>query len=231
MRRMPRIFPTSECALTIKFGDGITLRTHELVLAYSAAIDQAALPGVVEVVPTYRSATVYFDPLQTDETTLTRQNQPLISNKIHTPSRPATTHIIPVWYGGAAGPDLLNIAQQADLTPVEASRLHASVTYRVYMLGFSPGFPYLGTVPTRIATPRHPTPRQQVAAGSVGIAGTQTGIYPQTSPGGWRIIGRTPVRLFSLTRAKPFLLEPGDLVRFVPIDEDEFSRLSSPDYS
>lgn len=226
MRATPRIVLLSDSALTVEIGDGITLRTHKLVLAYSAAIDQAALPGVVEVVPAYRSATVYFDPLRADATTLTKQIQDLITNKTDAPSRPATTHIIPVWYGGAAGPDLRDVAQQADLTPAAASRLHASVTYRVYMLGFSPGFPYLGRVPERIATPRLSTPRQQVTPGSVGIAGTQTGIYPQASPGGWRIIGRTPVRLFSLTRPKPFLLEPGDLVRFVPIDENEFGRLS-----
>ncbi len=160
---MPRIVPMSEYALTIEFGDGITIRTNERVLAACAIIDQAALPGVGEVVPTYRSATVYFDPLQTDAITLTGQIQALIPHNIDAPTRPATTHIIPVWYGGAAGPDLPDVAQQADLTPIDAGRLHASVTYRVYMLGFSPGFPYLGTVPTRIATPRHPTPRRQVA--------------------------------------------------------------------
>ncbi len=226
MRATPRIVPLSEYALTVEFGDGITLRTNELVLAGSASLDEAALPGVLEVVPTYRSLTVYFDPLRTDATTLTRQIRATLTNRIDAPPHAATTHLIPVWYGGAAGPDLTEVARQAALTPEEASRLHASVTYRVYMLGFSPGFPYLGTVPERIATPRLPTPRRHVAAGSVGIAGTQTGIYPQTSPGGWRIIGRTPIRLFSLTRPKPFLLDPGDMVRFVPIDEDEFGRLS-----
>lgn len=226
MRATPRIVPLSEYALTVEFGDGITLRTNELVLAGSASLDEAALPGVLEVVPTYRSATVYFDPLRTNATTLTRQIRATITNGSDTPPRPSTTQLIPVWYGGAAGPDLLDVARQADLTPADASRLHASVTYRVYMLGFSPGFPYLGTVPERIATPRLSTPRKQVAAGSVGIAGTQTGIYPQTSPGGWRLIGRTPIHLFSLTRPKPFLLDPGDMVRFVPIDEDEFHRLS-----
>ncbi len=223
----PRFVLLSECALTVEFGDEITLRTNELVLACSASIDQAALPGVVDVVPTYRSTTVYFDPLRTDTTTLTGQIQALVTQNIHTLLRPATTHTIPVWYGGAAGPDLLEVAELAGLTPADAAGLHASVTYRVYMLGFSPGFPYLGTVPERIATPRLPTPRKQVAAGSVGIAGTQTGIYPQTSPGGWRIIGRTPIRLFSLHRPQPFLLAPGDFVRFVSIDEDEFGRLST----
>ncbi|MBS0170300.1 MAG: 5-oxoprolinase subunit PxpB [Nitrospira sp.] len=225
MYSTPRIVPLSECALTVEFGDGITLRTNELVLAGSASIEQAALAGMVELVPTYRSVTVYFDPLRTDAATLSREIQAIITRRINAPSRPHTTHLIPVWYGGAAGPDLLDLAQQANLTQAEASRLHASVTYRVYMLGFSPGFPYLGTVPERIAAPRLPTPRRHVAAGSVGIAGTQTGIYPQTSPGGWRIIGRTPVHLFRLSRPKPFLLDPGDVVRFVPIDEDEFHRL------
>lgn len=219
------LFPLSESAVTVKFGDTIDLPTNELVLAFTVAVDQAEIQGLREVVPTYRSATVYFDPLRTDATTLTRQIRATLTNRVDAPTRPATTHLIPVWYGGAAGPDLTDVARQAGLTPEEAGRLHASVTYRVYMLGFSPGFPYLGTVPERIATPRLPTPRRHVAAGSVGIAGTQTGIYPQTSPGGWRIIGRTPIRLFSLTRPKPFLLDPGDMVRFVPINEDEFGRL------
>lgn len=225
MRATPRIVPLSECALTVEFGNSITLHTNELVLAGSAAIDRAALPGVMEVVPTYRSVTVYFDPVRIDATALSREIKAIIAKRIDASSRLPTTHILPVWYGGAAGPDLLDVAEQADLSPAETSRLHASVTYRVYMLGFSPGFPYLGTVPERIATPRLPTPRRHVTAGSVGIAGTQTGIYPQTSPGGWRIIGRTPVHLFRLSRPKPFLLDAGDLVRFVPIDEDEFHRL------
>lgn len=225
VRATPRIVSLSECALTVEFGNSIALHTNELVLAGCAAIDQAALPGVMEVVPTYRSVTVYFDPVRIDATTLSREIEAIIATRIDAPTRLPTTHILPLWYGGAAGPDLLDVANHADLRMEEVSRLHASVTYRVYMLGFSPGFPYLGTVPDRIATPRLPTARRHVAAGSVGIAGTQTGIYPQASPGGWRIIGRTPVQLFRLSRPKPFLIDAGDLVRFVPIDEDEFHRL------
>jgi KipI family sensor histidine kinase inhibitor len=216
----------SESAVTVEFGDRIDTRTNELVLAFTAAADQAGIPGLIEVVPTYRSATVYFDALGTDAITVMRDLRALTLNAAIVPSRPSTTHTIPVWYGGAAGPDLTDVAMQAGLTPEEAGALHASVTYRVFMLGFSPGFPYLGTVPARIATPRLPTPRKHVLAGSVGIAGTQTGIYPQASPGGWRIIGRTPVLLFSLHRPKPFLLAPGDHVRFVPIKEEEFHHLS-----
>lgn len=223
---VPRIIPLSESALTVEFGETIDIRTNELVLAFSAVVTQAAIPGFLEVVPTYRSATVYFDSLVTDVAAITERLRALMTQPTIPASHHPKTHPIPVWYGGSAGPDLVDVARQAGLTPTEAGRLHASVTYRVYMLGFSPGFPYLGTVPDRIAAPRLSTPRKQIPAGSVGIAGTQTGIYPQASPGGWRIIGRTPVLLFSLTRAKPFLLAPGDRVQFVPIDEKEFKHLS-----
>ncbi|GMV48737.1 MAG: 5-oxoprolinase subunit PxpB [Nitrospira sp. NTP2] len=144
------------------------------------------------------------------------------------PRRSPRRHTIPVWYGDEAGPDLLDLAQSVDLTADAVIALHASVTYRVFMLGFSPGFPYLGRVPDRIAVPRLATPRTRVEAGSVGIAGPQTGIYPQSSPGGWRIIGRTPVRLFALDRPHPFLLAPGDRVRFVPIGKEEFTSLNGP---
>ena len=221
----PRTIRLSESALTVEFGESIDLQTNEMVLAFAAAVEHATIRGLVEVVPTYRSATVYFNHLLTDAVTLTKRLQELMSEANTPPPRPPTIHTIPVWYGGAAGPDLADIAGRAGLTPAQAAALHSSVTYRVYMLGFSPGFPYLGTVPDRIVAPRLPTPREQVAAGSVGIAGAQTGIYPQASPGGWRIIGRTPISPFSLTRPKPFLLAPGDQVRFIPINEDEFQNL------
>ncbi len=221
-----RMIQLSESAVTVEFGDTIDLRTNELVLAFTTAVDQAGIPGFMEVVPTYRCATIYFDALLTDAATIMKNLQTLTVNAAGAPSRPPLTHTIPVWYGGAAGPDLPNIARQAGLTPEEAGELHASITYRVFMLGFSPGFPYLGSVPAPLATPRLPTPRKLVAAGSVGIAGTQTGIYPQASPGGWRIIGRTPVVLFHLDRPNPFLFAPGDQVRFVAIEEDEFFQLA-----
>lgn len=226
MTMIPRMIQLSESAVTVDFGDGIDLHTNELVLAFTAAVDQSKIPGFREVVPTYRSATVYFDPLLTDADTLMKKVRALTVDTVVAPSRASITHTIPVWYGGAAGPDLPDVARQAGLTPEEAGELHASVAYRVCMLGFSPGFPYLSTVPAPLAAPRLPTPRKYVAAGSVGIAGTQTGVYPQASPGGWRIIGRTPVVLFDLHRPKPFLLAPGDQVRFVAIEEEEFTQLA-----
>jgi KipI family sensor histidine kinase inhibitor len=221
----PRIVPLGEQGLTVEFGESIDLRTNELVLSFAAAVELATIPGVMEVVPTYRSATIYFNPLLADRASLTERVHALLAETTREPLRPPTTHRIPVFYGGNTGPDLTEVAERARLTCAEVIALHASVIYRVYMLGFSPGFPYLGTVPDRIATPRLSTPRKLVTEGSVGIAGAQTGIYPQDSPGGWRIIGRTPVRLFSLIRPKPFLLAPGDRVQFVPIDEKEFRDL------
>jgi KipI family sensor histidine kinase inhibitor len=180
---IPRIVPLSESALTIEFGETIDPRTNESVLAFATAVEQAGLPGFLEVVPTYRSATVYFDPFRTDVSTMTGHFRALMTATNRPPLRAPTTHTIPVWYGGSAGPDLIDVAKRATLPPEQVTALHASVVYRVYMLGFSPGFPYLGTVPDRIATPRLPTPRKQVAAGSVGIAGTQTGIYPACRSG------------------------------------------------
>ncbi len=227
MKVIPRIIPLGEQGLTVEFGETIDLRTNELVLAFAAAVERATIPGFVEVVPTYRSTTVYFNPLLTDAETVAALLRRLITETIPAPSHRPATHRIPVFYGGETGPDLNDVAERAGLTPTQAVALHASVTYRCYMLGFSPGFPYLGPVPDRIATPRLPTPRKLVAEGSVGIAGKQTGVYPQAGPGGWRIIGRTPVKLFSLARPKPFLLAPGDQVQFVPIQEEEFRHLST----
>jgi len=223
----PRIVPLGEQGLTVEFDETIDPCTNKLVLAFAAAVERATIPGFVEVVPTYRSVTVYFNPLLTDTTTMTTRLRGLIVDTVPAPSRRPAIHRIPVFYGGETGPDLSEIAEGSGLTPSQAVALHASVTYRCYLLGFSPGFPYLGPVPDRIAAPRLPTPRKLVAEGSVGIAGKQTGIYPQAGPGGWRIIGRTPVKLFSLARPKPFLLAPGDQVRFVPIGEEEFRHLST----
>ena len=129
-------------------------------------------------------------------------------------------------YGGDLGPDLPSVAAFARLSPDEVVGAHAALDYRVFMLGFVPGFAYMGTLDSRIAAPRHPTPRLRVPAGSVGIAGQQTGIYPMETPGGWQLVGRTPIRPFDLSRPVPFLFKAGDRVRFVPIARAEFERLS-----
>jgi KipI family sensor histidine kinase inhibitor len=169
--------------------------------------------------------TIHVDPLGLNVDTLMARLQRLAHT--NSPERKPTGshHTIPVCYGSEYGPDLEDVAAFAKISVVEAIRLHASVLYRVYMLGFSPGFPYLGVVPGPLALPRLATPRTTVPAGSVGIAGSQTGIYPTSTPGGWRIIGRTPIQLYRPCNSTPFLLSPGDMVRFESIGPHEFERL------
>jgi KipI family sensor histidine kinase inhibitor len=170
--------------------------------------------GVRDVVPTFRSVAVFFDPLTTElPEVLAALDTTRDSGTAETRGRQID---IPVVYGGDAGPDLAEVAAWADVSPDTVVERHAAQTYRVFMLGFLPGFPYMASVDRSIAMPRRRTPRARVPAGSVGIAGQQTGIYPRDSPGGWQIIGRTPLNMFDVERASPALLAPGDTVRFVP---------------
>ena len=189
-------------------------------------LQQASPPGQLDLVPTYRSLTVYFDPLIADGISLRATLLDLAARPVRAPHRPAKTVTVPVFYDRTVAPDLDAVAAEARVAIEQVVSLHTSVTYRVYMVGFLPGFPYLGLVPQQIAVPRLATPRTSVPAGSVSIAGTQTGIYPRASPGGWRIIGRTPLRVCDLGRPQPFLLEPGDHVRFAAIDRAQFEDLS-----
>jgi len=176
-----------------------------------------ALPGVRDVVPGYCSVGVHFDPLRTDlaglEQAIDREGQ-----EDESPVEPELTrvHEIPVTYGGVDGPDLVSAAAMVDCSPAELVERHAARTYRVYMLGFVPGFAYLGRVDQTIAVPRHRVPRERVPAGSVGIAGEQTGVYPIESPGGWQLIGRTSTLMFDPLRNPASLLAAGEGVRFVP---------------
>jgi inhibitor of KinA len=177
-----------------------------------------AVAGVRDVVPTFRSVAVSFDPLHTHLQRLIEVVTRLASTVTATAPLAAKTIRIPVWYGRQFGPDLAEVARMAALDEPEVIARHTAVTYRVFMLGFLPGFAYLGTVDPRIAAPRRTTPRTRVPAGSIGIAGGQTGIYPLDTPGGWQIIGRTLTRPFDLTRAEPFLFRAGDAVLFYAVD-------------
>jgi len=222
MPRFPRILPLGDSGATIEFGEQIDPAIHNRVLACMSALERNPFPGQLEVVPAYRSVTVYFDPAMTDRKSLCAILSRAATGSMNAPHRQSKSVTLPVFYDPSVAPDLETIAAEAKLTIEEVITLHASVTYRVYMLGFAPGFPYLGLVPRRIARPRLPTPRKLVPAGSVGIARHQTGIYPYDSPGGWRIIGRTPIRICDLHGPEPFLLKAGDQVRFVAIDRQEF---------
>ncbi|HEU5409199.1 MAG TPA: 5-oxoprolinase subunit PxpB [Nitrospira sp.] len=221
-----RILPLGDSAITIEFGNEIDPLINTRVISFAKVIDDQRWLGILDIVPTYRSVTVFFDPLRWSLPVLTQKLRGLPRPGPHESESNGTVHEIPVLYGGEWGPDLEQVAAFAGLRPGDAIALHTSMPYRVYMLGFSPGFPYLGLIPERLAMPRRSTPRTKVPAGSVGIADRQTGIYPSATPGGWRLIGRTPIPIYCKTNPIPFLMKPGDLVQFSPIDRNEFDRLS-----
>jgi inhibitor of KinA len=219
-----RIVPAGDSALIVEFEERIDPVVNASAIALAEAIGAARLAGVRDVVPAYRSVAIYFDPLRTSVDALVGRIQrdaargPMASTDPRPPLR------IPVCYGGEYGPDLEAVAAFAHISDAEVIRIHTSPTYRVFMLGFVPGFAYLGIVDSRIAMPRHSAPRVRVPQGSVGIAGVQTGIYPTETPGGWQLIGRTPIVPFDAGRAEPFLMKPGDAVQFHAIDPADFER-------
>ena len=211
-------------ALLVELGDGISPLVNKKVRELFLCLKNNRIEGVVETVPGYRSLLIVYDPLKI---TLSALKERL--NKLHTTidrseiPKPRTLEI-PVVYGGECGPDLNWVAEYHKLSPEEVVRFHTGTTYQVYMIGFTPGFAYMGQLPEAIATPRRETPRTAVPRGSVGIAQSQTGVYPVESPGGWQIIGRTPLRLFDPEKWPPTPLEMGDLVKFLSIKEEEMAR-------
>ncbi len=223
-----RIVPAGDSAMILEFpgipgvDDRIDPEVNQRVVAVAESLQREGFAGVRDVVPTFRSVAVYFDPLRTAVNGLVEwleaeARQPTVERR-----EAASIVHIPVCYGGEFGPDLQEVAAFGGLEPSEAIALHASETYRVYMLGFLPGFAYLATVNPRIAAPRLATPRVRVPSGSVAIAGQQTGIYPSETPGGWLLIGRTPLKPYDAVRTDPFLLKAGDRVKFDPIDLIEY---------
>ncbi len=222
-----RVVGAGDSVLLIEFEERIDPVVNARAIALAESIQAAAISGVRDVVPTYRSVAVYFDPLRTDYDALVTA---LGRHAAGTPTQAVESRTpvdIPVCYGGEFGPDLAAVAAYAHLGQAQVVELHAAATYRVFMLGFVPGFAYMGVVDDRIAIPRHSAPRVRVPTGSVGIAGVQTGIYPAETPGGWQLIGRTPLDPFDPNRREPFLLKAGDAVRFRPIERAEYDRLRS----
>ena len=206
-----------DAMLLVEFEPVIDPIVNERVIALASRLRERRALGVRDVAPGYCTVGVHFDPLQTDlralEQAIAEDANALAAGAVVSPRAPIE---IAVSYGGDDGPDLEAVAAHAGCSPAEVIERHAARTYRVYMLGFVPGFAYLGRVDASIATPRHRVPRERVPAGSVGIAGEQTGVYPVSSPGGWQLIGRTSCVMFDASRPTPSLLSPGDLVRFVP---------------
>ena len=212
---MARIVPLGDSCLSIVFAEKIDPAINAQCIAMAGLLSQAGRPGIRDIVPTYNALTVHFDPLRIDPQDLATELTVLAGTDFADPAPDREPIPIPVEYGGEFGPDLPTVAEFGRCSEAEAVQIHSRKVYRVYMLGFLPGFAYLGTVDARIAIPRLDMPRLRVPAGSVGIAGSQTGVYPCDTPGGWRIIGRTAMKMFDSAREPAFRLRAGDLVKFV----------------
>lgn len=219
-----RFLPCGDQAVTVEWGSTIDEHINRQVHAFARKVEELSHPAITEVVPTYRSATVHYRPEVLSYEELKHLLAPLAQGSAEEAEELPVVEI-PVCYGGEYGPDLLEVAQHCSLTPEEVIARHTAPTYRIYMLGFTPGFPYLGGMDPSIAAPRRKEPRIYIPAGSVGIAGEQTGVYPIVSPGGWQLIGRTPLRLFDPQKEQPILLSAGAGIRFVPIDEEAFRKM------
>jgi len=227
MSQYPRFLPVGDRALSVELGDSISEVTNRRVHNLSREILRLVAPGVLDVVPTYRSLMVYYDPLSISYADLTSRLGEMEGSLGEGETVAPRLVEIPTIYGGEYGPDIGAVAEHNGISEEEVIRTHSGTDYLVYMMGFLPGFPYLGGMSERIATPRLQTPRPSIPAGSVAIAERQTGIYPVESPGGWRLIGRTPISLFDPGREPPVQIEPGDYLRFVPVDESEYADIQS----
>jgi len=227
--------PLGDHAVTITVGDSIDEATHRRVRAISAALDSHEIVGVVDQVPGFASLVVHYDPERVtgdeDEPPYERLVRSLTDLLAHVGDEtlpPPRTKEIPVCYGGELGPDLEDVARQHQMSTSNVVEIHTAGDYLVYMVGFMPGFAYLGGLDERLVTPRRTSPRTAVPAGTVGIGGQQTGVYPLVSPGGWNLIGRTPLRIFDVGREEPALLVTGDRVRFRAISLAEFTGWRAP---
>ncbi|OGX85678.1 5-oxoprolinase subunit PxpB [Hymenobacter glacialis] len=228
-----RLYALGDAAIVLEFGGGISAATHAAIAAFSARLARQPCVGLREVVPAFTTLTVYYDPWLASENgryaphdRVADQLRALLAVPAAAQAATETETVdIPVCYGGAFGPDLDFVARHTKLSLDEVIARHSAPDYLVHMIGFAPGFPYLGGMDAQLATSRKAQPRPLVPAGAVGIAGPQTGIYSLPTPGGWQLIGRTPLRLFNPAWAQPSRLQAGQRLRFVPISAAEFRRL------
>ena len=220
-----RLLPLGDSGITVEFGNEISETVKSRVTAFVARLEREKTEGILEIVPTYRSASVYYDPSVISYKNLVTLIERVLNTSDEGGQEEKTVVEIPVWYSRESGPDLEFVASHSGKTEDEVIAIHSRPEYLIYMLGFTPGFPYLGGMDESIAAPRLETPRVKIEAGSVGIAGSQTGIYSLDSPGGWRLIGKTPVKLFDIKREKPTLLESGQYLKFVPIGKGEYIKI------
>jgi KipI family sensor histidine kinase inhibitor len=220
----PVFLPAGDTALVVEFGDRVDRELSRLVLALDTRVKAAALPGVVETVPTFRSLMVHIDPRLTDVDGLEQAIRPLAAG-LTAADVPGRRWFMPACYEGDYAPDIEDVAARTGLSADDVIGLHSGRDYHVYMIGFLPGYPYMGDLPDELSLPRRDNPRIEVPAGSIAIAMTMTAVYVVASPGGWHLIGRTPVRLFDKDRSPPALLQPGDKVRFEPVPEADYAAI------
>lgn len=224
----PTISPVGDRAISIDFGQVIDPTINRHIRQTIERIKELQLDGIIELVPTYCALLVEYDAMLYSYSEICNIIEPTLEEGMaNTINELVTVVEVPTVYGGEFGPDLSFVASHNHLSEDEVISIHSGTDYLVYMLGFIPGFTYLGGMDSRIATPRLSSPRTLIPAGSVGIAGEQTGTYPSDSPGGWQIIGRTPVTMYDMSKAQAALLKAGDYVRYVPIDESEFHRVKA----
>ena len=224
----PTISPVGDCAISIDFGQVIDPKINRHIRQTIERIQELKLDGITELVPTYCALLIQYDAMLYSYSDICNLMEPLLEPSATDDANERVTVIeIPTVYGGEFGPDLGFVASHNNLSEDEVVSIHSGTDYLVYMLGFIPGFTYLGGMDPRIATPRLSSPRTLIPAGSVGIAGEQTGTYPSDSPGGWQIIGRTPVTMYDMSKEQAVLLSAGDYVRYVPIDEAEYNRIKA----
>jgi len=220
-----KLRPVADCALLVEFENRISADINDRVLNLARQIDQNLVAGIRAAVPAYRTLLVHYDPLTIDFDSLCAVIRPMLSGG-NIPARTGKRWQIPVLYGGEAAPDLLQLARRHDLSEEQVIDIHSGAAYRVYMVGFAPGWTFLGGLDTRLYTPRLDTPRAEVPAGCISIGGEQTLIGGQAMPSGWNLIGQTPERSFAPERDEPFFMAAGDEVSFRRINQDEFDSLS-----
>ena len=226
MENSVRFLFSGDSALVIEFGNEISVDINKKIRKMMDDIKKENIDGIVELVPTYCSLLINYDVLKIDYSTLVEKLKTFLNNNLETAEGEEVTLVeIPTLYNDEFGPDLSYVAEYNKLSKEEVIKIHTGTDYLVYMLGFMPGFTYLGGMSEKIATPRLESPRLQIYPGSVGIAGKQTGMYPSMSPGGWRIIGRTPLKLYNPDSDTPVYISSGDYVRYVSISEEEYNDI------
>ena len=220
-----KILTAGDSSLLIEFGNEISPEINQKMKTTVKLMKEQHIEGVVDMIPAFCSLLINYDPRVISYEELYDHMKALVKVEVKAEAGVKRVFEIPVCYGGAYGPDIENIAEHAGLSVEEVIKIHSSRDYLIYMLGFLPGFTYLGGLDERIHTPRLANPRLKINAGSVGIGGSQTGIYPLDSPGGWQLMGMTPVKTYDPEREVPILMEAGDYIRFVPVDEEEYFRI------